>query len=106
MTGDVDLKSSLQMQNLSVKTESGKPRFAIYSLGENVKIAGSSQAMAMIYAPFATVDIGGSGGLRGAVWGERVNVSGAGRIIGEGSFIDESSNDSTGTGSGSWAPFN
>lgn len=106
VTGDVDLKSSLQMQNLSVKTESGKPRFAIYSLGENVKIAGSSQAMAMIYAPFATVDIGGSGGLRGAVWGERVNVSGAGRIIGEGSFIDESSNESTGTGSGSWAPFN
>lgn len=106
VTGDVDLKSSLQMQNLSVQTESGKPRFAIYSLGESVKIAGNSQAMAMIYAPFATVDIGGSGGLRGVVWGERVDVSGAGRIIGEGSFVDGSGNGSAGTGNGSWAPFN
>lgn len=106
VTGDVDLKSSLQMQHLSVKTESGNPRFAIYSLGESVKIARNSQAMAMIYAPFATVDIRGSGGLRGAVWGERVNVSGAGRIIGEGSFVDSSSNGGVETGSGSWAPFN
>lgn len=106
VTGDVDLKSSLQMQNLSVQTASGKPRFAIYSLGESVKIAGNSQAMAMIYAPFATVDIGGSGGLRGVVWGERVDVSGAGRIIGEGSFVDGSGNGSTGTGNGNWAPFN
>ncbi|WP_199825189.1 pilus assembly PilX family protein [Halomonas sp. G11] len=105
VTGDVDLKSSLQMQNLSVKTESGKPRFAIYSLGENVKIAGSSQAMAMIYAPFASVDILGSGGLRGALWGESVDVRGAGRIIGEGSFIDSSSSATDGSGSSTWAPF-
>ncbi|KPQ23091.1 MAG: hypothetical protein HLUCCA13_15220 [Halomonas sp. HL-48] len=108
VTGDVQLSSSLQMQNLSVKTESGNPRFAIYSLGDQVTIGGSAQVMAMIYAPFATIDILGSGGLRGVVWGERVNVSGAGRIIGEGSFVDSSSNESTGTGTsgGSWAPFN
>lgn len=105
VTGDVDLKSSLQMQNLSVKTESGNPRFAIYSLGESVKIAGSSQAMAMIYAPFAAVDIRGSGGLRGAVWGESVDVRGAGRIIGEGSFVDGSSRANNASGSSNWAPF-
>ncbi|SER41378.1 Tfp pilus assembly protein PilX [Vreelandella subterranea] len=105
VTGDVDLKSSLQMQNLSVKTQSGQPRFAVYSLGENVKITGNSQAMAMIYAPFASVDIRGSGGLRGALWGESVDVRGAGRIIGEGSFIDGSSSATDGAGSSAWAPF-
>lgn len=105
VTGDVDLKSSLQMQHLSVKTESGAPRFAIYSLGESVNIAGSSQAMGMIYAPFATVDIRGSGGLRGAVWGERVNVRGAGSIIGEGGFFDGASNTNNGSGNSTWTPF-
>ena len=106
VTGDVDLKSSLQMQNLSVQTESGKPRFAIYSLGESVKIGGHSQVIAMIYAPFAAVEIGGSGGLRGALWGGRIDVRGAGRIIGEGSFVDGASNGSTRAGNGSWTPFN
>ncbi|WP_447044404.1 pilus assembly PilX family protein [Vreelandella sp. H-I2] len=106
VTGNVDLESSLQMKNLTVKTESGNPRFAIYSLGERVTIAGSAQVMAMIYAPFATVDIVGSSGLRGVVWGRRVDVSGAGRIIGEGSFGDEPGNANSGTGNGSWAPFN
>ncbi|BBI64298.1 hypothetical protein HSBAA_56040 [Vreelandella sulfidaeris] len=89
------------MQDLQV-IENGKPKFMIYSVKENrgpndrnVIINGSSQVMAMIYAPYANVDISGSGGLRGAVWGNRVTVSGAGRIIGEGSFeVDQASGDS------------
>lgn len=105
VTGDVQLNSSLQMQSLSVETQSGIPRFAIYSLGEHVRIDGSAQVMAMIYAPFAAIDVFGSGGLRGAVWGESLDVSGAGRIIGEGNFVDGSNNDNNGTGNGSWAPF-
>lgn len=98
VTGNTYLGSSLQMQDLPV-TENGKPKFMIYSSKKNrgpndrnVIINGSSQVMAMIYAPYANVDISGSGGLRGAVWGNRVTVSGAGRVIGEGSFgVDQDS---------------
>jgi hypothetical protein len=106
VNGDVDLKSSLSMEDVSMENSEGVPRFTIYALGEDVKVSGSSQAMARIYAPFAKAKITGSGGLRGAIWVEELEVTGSGKIIGEGAFDVDSGESGGGEGrSVAWESF-
>ena len=48
---------------------------------EDISVTGASTIYAAIYAPYARVDIGGSGELRGAVWAHDIAVSGNGSLI-------------------------
>lgn len=60
-----------------------KPSFVIYSSSssnDGVKISGSAQIYASVYAPKARVEVVGSGGLYGSVRGREVNVKGNGGI--------------------------
>lgn len=68
-------------------TESGVPAFSIYSSYAStdiddvgVELGGASDIYAVVYAPFASVDITGSGELYGAIIGDTVQVTGAGEV--------------------------
>ncbi len=47
---------------------------------EDISVTGASTIYAAIYAPYARVDIGGSGELRGAVWAHDIKVFGSGSL--------------------------
>lgn len=78
-------------------TDSGVPALSVYSSYVSqdsndigVELGGASDIYAVVYAPYASVDITGSGEIFGAIIGDTVQVTGAGEV-----HYDEALSDST-----------
>lgn len=87
VTGQTTLGGSANMVDLRPVDRDGNVRFSLFSThvdnGQHqhgVRIQGNAHVAASVYAPYANVRVTGSGGLYGAVRGNRVDVRGAGGI--------------------------
>ena len=104
-SGRFNLPSGLDVASDSPTDDEGNPVLSIYSTYDDggasgwnagVNISGSSTFKGTIFAPYSTVNVGGSGALFGAVKGRRVEVSGSGDIHYDEALMESS----VGTGDG------
>jgi len=103
--GRFNLPSGLDIASDSGTDDEGNPILSIYSTFDDggasgwnagVNISGNSTFRGTIFAPYSTVNVGGSGELFGAVKGQRVEVSGSGDIHYDEALMESS----IGTGDG------